>query len=71
MRYDRDVQPRPKRILVDPAAREARATFERVLAWIEQLTDAEYLDFGVRAGLMNPDGTPKPPEGDPCVTRVD
>jgi hypothetical protein len=33
------------------------------------MTDAEYREFGVGAGYLNADGSPKLPEGEPCITR--
>jgi hypothetical protein len=36
----------------------------------DRLLDGESFRFGVERGLLNPDGSPKLPESDPCVTIV-
>jgi len=61
-------QPNP--IIVDPAVREARERFEQMMRRLRQMSDAQYLEFGVQAGFLEPDGSPKLPEGDPCVTAL-
>ena len=58
------------RVLVDPQTKEARASFERMMSRLEGMSDDEYLALGIRAGFLNADGTPKLPDGDPCVTAV-
>lgn len=60
-------QPHPY-VIVDPATREARERFDRMMKAIRSMNDEEYLAFGVRAGYLNADGSPKVPEGEPCVT---
>ena len=56
-------------VIVDPTVREARDRFERLMAALRAMTDAEYPAFGVAAGYLNADGSPKLPEGEPCITR--
>lgn len=36
----------------------------------KSMTREEHIRFGVERGVRNAHGTPKPIEGDPCVTRV-
>ncbi len=59
------------RVIVDPAVREAEDAFERMMARFRAMSPQEHLRFGVQHGLLNPDGTHRLPEGDPCVTRVE
>jgi hypothetical protein len=59
-----------KRVIVDPAVAEAEDAFQRMMAWFKGMSREEHLKFEIEAGLRNPDGTFKLPEGDPCVTRV-
>ena len=61
---------RSERVIVDPAVREAQDAFRRMMALFPAKTPEERLRFGVERGLLNPDGTPRLPEGDPCVTIV-
>jgi hypothetical protein len=56
-------------VIVNPAVREAHDRFERLMASLRAMTDAEYREFGVAAGYLNADGSPKLPEGEPCITR--
>jgi hypothetical protein len=58
-----------QRIIVDPAVLEAEEAFQRMMAWFRAMTPEERLRFGVENGLLNPDGTHRIPEGDPCVSR--
>ena len=57
-------------VIVDPAVREARDRFERLMAALRAMTDDEFRAFGVAAGYLNADGSYKLPEGEPCVTRT-
>jgi hypothetical protein len=57
------------RVIVDPAVREAEEAFQRMMSWFRSMTREEHIRFGVERGVLNADGTPKPLEGDPCVTR--
>jgi hypothetical protein len=59
-----------KRVIVDPAVQDAEDAFQRMMTWFKGMTLEEHLQFEIAAGLRNPDGTFKLPEGDPCVTRV-
>ena len=59
-----------ERVIVDPAVREAEAAFQRMMTRFRLKTLEERIRFGVERGLLHPDGTPKLPEGDPCVTIV-
>lgn len=58
------------RVIVDPAVQEAEDAFQRMMERFKKMTREEHIRFGVERGYLNPDGTPKLPEGDPCVTRV-
>lgn len=60
----------PQRVIVDPAVQVAEDAFQRMMARFRKKTREERIRFGVERGLLNPDGTPKLPEGDPCVTIV-
>lgn len=59
-----------KRVIVDPAVQEAEDEFQRMMEWFRGMTREEHIRFGIERGMLNADGTPKLPEGDPCVTRV-
>lgn len=59
-----------RRIIVDPAVQEADEAFQRMMERFKKMTRDEHLRFGVERGFLEPDGTPKVPEGDPCVTSV-
>jgi hypothetical protein len=59
---------KPERVIVDPAVQEAEDAFQRMMARFRAKTPEEHLRFGIERGLLNPDGSPKLPEGDPCVT---
>ena len=59
-----------KRVIVDPAVQEAEDAFQRMMTWFRGMTREEHLQFEIKAGLRNPDGSLELPEGDPCVTRV-
>lgn len=61
---------KPERVIVDPAVREAEDAFQRMMTRFRAKSPEEHLRFGVERGLLNADGTPKLPEGDPCVTFV-
>jgi hypothetical protein len=61
---------RSQHTIVDPKVRDARERFERMMSTLRQMGDAEYRAFGIKAGFLNADGSPKLPEGDPCVTAV-
>lgn len=61
---------RSQRVIVDPAVRAAEDAFQRMMALFRAMTPEDRLRFGVERGLLNADGTPKLPEGDPCVTIV-
>jgi len=61
---------RSERVIVDPAVQAAEEAFQRMMARFRAMTPQERLRFGIERGLLNPDGTPKLPEGDPCVTIV-
>lgn len=59
-----------ERVIVDPAVQEAEDAFQRMMERFKRMTRDEHVSFGVERGFLHPDGTPKLPEGDPCVTRV-
>lgn len=40
------------------------------MAELQRIDDAQYVAFGIEAGFLNADGSPKLPEGDPCVTAL-
>ncbi len=58
------------RVIVDPVVRAAEDAFVRMMARFDAMTQEEWLRWHVEHGVLNPDGTPKLPEGDPCVTIV-
>lgn len=60
----------PRRVIVDPAVQAAEDAFERMMTRFRKKTREERIRFGVERGLLNPDGSPRLPEGDPCVTIV-
>lgn len=62
---------KPARIIVDPAVWEAEQNHQRMMARFRAQTLAERIRWSIEHGFMNPDGSVKLPEGDPCVTRVD
>jgi hypothetical protein len=59
-----------ERVIVDPAVQEEEDAFERMMERFSRMTREEHIRFGVERGVLNPDGTPKPLKGDPCVTLV-
>jgi hypothetical protein len=59
-----------KRVIVDPAVQEAEDAFQHMMKRFKRMTRDEHIRFGIERGFLNSDGTPKTPEGDPCVTRV-
>jgi hypothetical protein len=59
-----------RRIIVDPAVQEEEDAFQRMMQRFKNTPREELIRFGVERGVLNPDGTPKPIEGDPCVTRT-
>jgi hypothetical protein len=59
-----------KRVIVDPAVQEAEDAFQRMMQRFKRMTRDDHVRFGVERGFLNPDGTPKLPESDPCVTPV-
>jgi hypothetical protein len=59
------------RIIVDPAVWEAEQNFQRMMAHFRAQTIEERIRWNIDRGFMNPDGSWRLPEGDPCVTRVD
>lgn len=61
---------KPQRVIVDPAVQAAEEVFQRMMARFRNMTAQERLRWDVEHGFANPDGTPKLPEGDPCVTIV-
>jgi hypothetical protein len=61
---------RAQRVIVDPAVQEAEDAHQRMMARFRAMTAAERLRWGVERGFLNLDGTPKLPEGEPCVTIV-
>lgn len=61
---------KPQRVIVDPAVQAAEDAHQRMMARFRAMTREERLRFGIEHGLLNPDGTPKLPDGDPCVTIV-
>jgi hypothetical protein len=36
----------------------------------KKMSREDHVRFGVERGFLHPDGTPRLPEGDPCVTPV-
>jgi hypothetical protein len=59
-----------ERVIVDPAVQAAEDAFQRMMDRFKKMTRDEHVRFGVERGFLHPDGTPKLPEGDPCVTPV-
>lgn len=62
---------KPARIIVDPAVWEAEQNFQKMMARFRARTLEQHIRWEIEHGFMNPDGSVKLPEGDPCVTRVD
>lgn len=60
-----------QRVIVDPAVRDAEAAFQRMMKRLHGMTREERIRWGVERGLLHEDGSPKLPEGDPCVTPVE
>lgn len=56
---------RPARVIVDPAVAAAEDAFQRMMAYFDAMPQEEWLRCQVEHGILNPDGTPKLPEGDP------
>lgn len=59
-----------QRVFVDPDVYEAELAFMRMMAQLCAETPEERLRWGIERGVLNPDGTWKLPEGDPCVTII-
>ncbi len=59
---------RTKRVIVDPAVREAERAFQRVLAQLKSMTREERLAMEIKQGLRNEDGSPKLPEEPPYLS---
>jgi hypothetical protein len=59
-----------ERVIVDPAVQAAENAFQRMMDRFKKMTRDEHVRFGVERGFLHSDGTPKLPEGDPCVTPV-
>lgn len=58
------------RVFVDPVEREKEEAFQRMMSRFRAMSREEYVRDGIARGVLNPDGTPKEPEGLPCVSRV-
>lgn len=48
-----------------------RADFDSMMAKFREMSPEDRVRVGVSGGFMNPDGTPRDPEGDPAVSIVD
>lgn len=58
-----------RRVIVDPAVREAEAVFQRVLARLKNASREELIASAIERGLRNADGSPKLPEEPPFSAR--
>lgn len=58
------------RVLVDPRVQEAEAAFQQMMVRFKAKTREEHIRDGIARGVLDADGKPIPPEGDPCVSRV-
>lgn len=61
---------KPRRVIVDPVVQAAEDAFQHMMAYFAAMTREECMSWEIERGLLNADGTPKLPEGDPCVTIV-
>lgn len=61
---------KPKRVIVDPVVQAAEDAFQQMMSYFRAMSREERLRWDVEHGLRNVDGTPRLPEGDPCVTIV-
>ncbi len=59
-----------KRVIVDPAVQAEEDAFQRMMAYFAAMTREERVRWDIEHGLLNADGTPRLPEGDPCVTML-
>lgn len=58
------------RKIVDPREREAEEAFQRMMKNFRSKSHEEHIRDGVARGVLDAQGNPIPPEGDPCVSRV-
>lgn len=58
------------RVFVDPVEREKEEAFQRMMSRFRAMSKEEYVRDGIARGVLNADGSPKEPEGLPCVSRV-
>jgi len=58
------------RVIVDPREREAEEAFQRMMKNFKSKSREERIRDGMARGVLDADGNPIPPEGDPCVSRV-
>jgi hypothetical protein len=59
---------RAKRVIVDPAVREAERAFQRMFARLKSMSREERLARAIEHGLRNEDGSPKLPEEPPYLS---
>ncbi len=59
---------RTKRVIVDPAVREAERAFQRMIARLKSMTREEHIAWAIKRGLRNEDGSPKLPEEPPYLS---
>ena len=59
---------RTKRVIVDPAVRQAEHAFQRMFARLKSMTREERLAMEIKQGLRNEDGSPKLPEEPPYLS---
>lgn len=58
------------RVIVDPRVQEAEDAFQRMMQNFKSKSREEHIRDGIARGVLDADGNPIPPEGDPCVSRV-
>lgn len=64
----RMAETKQKRVIVDPAVKEARDAFQRMMERFRSMSREEHIQFGIEHCYLNADGTPKVPDGAPYVT---
>lgn len=58
--------PTKKRVIIDPAVREAEEAFQRMLARFKSISREAHIAEAIRLGVRNEDGSLKLPENEPC-----
>ena len=58
------------RVIVGPRVQEAEEAFQKMMKNFRSKSREEHIRDGMARGVLDADGNPIPPEGDPCVSRV-